>query len=213
MPPSWPKSYASSVRKTSPSSTLTSTATSVDPAALPLSHVPVQASNIEPCFGQTISSSRTAAPNPRSSRWSVSCWQKFSHPATSSPARTRMASSRSPVRSKTVNSHDPFSGTSSTVVSRVASSMGEGRPLADEIIEGFALLELVDELVVARGRLPPVDDLEEGVDEVAAGRAVVVVVGVLPDVEREDGVAAPERALVVLVDDDVAELIGEAVVH
>ena len=35
----------------------------------------VSASNIEPCFGQTIRPSRVAAPSPRSNRWSVSCWQ------------------------------------------------------------------------------------------------------------------------------------------
>ena len=75
-----------------------------------------------------------------------------------------------------------------------------------------ALLEQLDGLLVAVGRFLPVDDVEEAVDEVATGRAVVVVVRVFPDVEGEDRVAAPERALVVLVDDDVAKLVTERVV-
>mgnify|MGYP006305062159 CR=1 FL=1 len=52
----------------------------------------------------------------------------------------------------------------------------------------IGLLDAAGDLLVLLGGLLEVDDLEEGVDEVAAVRAVVVVVGVLPDVEREDGV-------------------------
>ena len=48
-------------------------------------------------------------------------------------------------------------------------------------------LVTIDGLIVAVARLFPVDDLEEGIDERATIRAVVVVVGVFPDVEREDG--------------------------
>ena len=45
----------------------------------------------------------------------------------------------------------------------------------------------IDGLTVAVARLFPVDDLEEGIDERASIRAVVVVVGVFLDVKREDG--------------------------
>lgn len=77
---------------------------------------------------------------------------------------------------------------------------------------GDCLFEKLNGLVVPGTRFFPIDDLEEGVDEVTAGRAVVVVVRVLPDVQREDGVGAPERALIVLVDGDVPELVAEGVV-
>ena len=44
----------------------------------------------------------------------------------------------------------------------------------------------IDGLTVAVARLFPVDDLKEGIYERATIRAVVVVVGVFPDIERED---------------------------
>jgi hypothetical protein len=47
---------------------------------------------------------------------------------------------------------------------------------------------VVDGLLVLFGGVVPVDDFEERVDEATAVRAVIVVVGVLPDVQREDGV-------------------------
>src|SRR6056297_1541195 len=74
------------------------------------------------------------------------------------------------------------------------------------------LLEVTDCGAVLLGDLVPVDDLEEGVDEVAAGRTVVVVVRVLPDVEGQNRVGTPERALIVLVDRDVAKLLRNRVV-
>ena len=43
-----------------------------------------------------------------------------------------------------------------------------------------------DNLIVAMTRFFPIDDLEEGIDEQATIRAVVVVIGVFPDVEREN---------------------------
>ena len=44
----------------------------------------------------------------------------------------------------------------------------------------------IDRLTVAVAWLFPVNDLEEGIHERTTIRAVVVVVGVLPDIERED---------------------------
>ena len=77
----------------------------------------------------------------------------------------------------------------------------------------------VETLLVVRSRLSvvlgggiPIDDLEERIDEAPAVGTVVVVVRVLPDVEREHWVCAPERAVVVLVDREVAQLVGDRVV-
>ena len=55
------------------------------------------------------------------------------------------------------------------------------------------LLEVPDGLLILLGDVVPVDNLEERVDERAEVGAVVVVVEVLPHVEREDG-WAPHNA-------------------
>ncbi len=75
-----------------------------------------------------------------------------------------------------------------------------------------SLLDARDDRVVLVSNVVPVDDLKEPVDEAATIGTIVVVVGVLPNIKREDWMCAPDCAFVVVVDSGVPELLGHRVV-